>query len=203
MSNGVASISVAATKNYSGATLEFINRVDAIQTGATSEVEYILDVGDNLIEVEVTSASGNELKTYTVTVTRAASDDATLSSLELQDANGAAIELIPDFDPATTEYSVSVPNGVESVTLTTEKNHGGASAAILTPSGTSEPDEATVNLSLGSKRAQCRGDRRGQQRRGDLHSLGRTRRTGVVCHTDRGNGMRLRYRSPPVTRSGA
>ena len=85
-----------------------------------------------------------------MTVTRAASDDATLSSLELQDANGAAIELIPDFDPATTEYSVSVPNGVESVTLTTEKNHGGASAAILTPSGTSEPDEATVDLSLGS-----------------------------------------------------
>ena len=76
--------------------------------------------------------------------------DATLSSLELQDANGAAIELIPDFDPATTEYSVSVPNGAESVTLTTEKNHGGASAAILTPSGTSEPDEATVDLSLGS-----------------------------------------------------
>ena len=150
VSNGVASISVAATKNYSGATLEFINRVDAIQTGATSEVEYTLDVGDNLIEVEVTSASGNELKTYTVTVTRAASDDATLSSLELQDASGAAIELIPDFDPATTEYSVSVPNGVESVTLTTEKNHGGASAAILTPSGTSEPDEATVDLSLGS-----------------------------------------------------
>ena len=99
---------------------------------------------------DATSKSGNELKTYTVTVTRAASDDATLSSLELQDANGAAIELIPDFDPATTEYSVSVPNGVESVTLTTEKNHGGASAAILTPSGTSEPDEATVDLSLGS-----------------------------------------------------
>ena len=68
VSNGVASISVAATKNYSGATLEFINRVDVIQTGATSEVEYTLDVGDNLIEVEVTSASGNELKTYTVTV---------------------------------------------------------------------------------------------------------------------------------------
>ena len=90
---------------------------------------------------DATSASGNELKTY---------DDATLSSLELQDANGAAIKLIPDFDPATTEYSVSVPNGVESVTLTTEKNHGGASAAILTPSGTSEPDEATVDLSLGS-----------------------------------------------------
>ena len=92
---------------------------------------------------EPTDATTKEL-------TRAASDDATLSSLELQDANGAAIELIPDFDPATTEYSVSVPNGVESVTLTTEKNHGGASAAILTPSGTSEPDEATVDLSLGS-----------------------------------------------------
>ena len=99
---------------------------------------------------DATSASGNELETYTETVTRAPSDDATLSSLELQDANGAAIELIPDFKPATTGYSVSVPNGVESVTLTTQKNHVGASAAILTPSGTSEKDEATVDLSLGS-----------------------------------------------------
>ena len=151
VSNVVASISVAATKNESGATLEFINRVDAIQTGDTSEVEYTLAVGENLIEVEVTSASGNEVKTYTVTVTRAASDDATLGSLELQDPNGTVVGMIPEFDPATTEYSVSVPNGVESVTLTTEKSHAGALATVLTPSGTSEPGgAATVDLSVGS-----------------------------------------------------
>ena len=148
--NGVTSIGVAATKNHSDAELEFIDRVDAIQTGDTSEVEYDLDVGDNLIEVEVTSASGNEVKTYTVNVTRAGSDDATLSSLELRDSDGAAIELTPAFDPAVTEYSVSVPNGVESVTLTTEESHGGAAAAVLTPSGVSEPDEATVDLAVGS-----------------------------------------------------
>ena len=110
-------------------------------------IKELIQTDANGASIVLTPASGNELKGYTAT--RAASDDATLSSLELQDANGAAIELIPDFDPATTEYSVSVPNGVESVTLTTEKNHGGA-AAILTPSGTSEPDEATVDLSLGS-----------------------------------------------------
>ena len=86
-------------------------------------IKELIQTDANGASIVLTPASGNELKGYTAT--RAASDDATLSSLELQDANGAAIELIPDFDPATTEYSVSVPNGVESVTLTTEKNHAG------------------------------------------------------------------------------
>ncbi len=62
--NGVASISVAA---------EFIGRVGGIQTVDTWE--FTLDVGDNLIEIVVTSASGDELNRYTVTVTRADSID--------------------------------------------------------------------------------------------------------------------------------
>ena len=115
-------------------------------TDATTK--ELIQTDANRASIVLTPASGNELKGDTAT--RAASDDATLSSLELQDANGAAIELIPEFDSATTEYSVSVPNGVESVTLTTEKSHAGALAAVLTPSGTSEPDEATADLSLGS-----------------------------------------------------
>ena len=147
--NDVATISVAATKNYGGAILEFIDGVGAIQTGGTLEIDYSLDVGDNLVQVEVTLASGNEVKTYTVTVTREASDDATLSSFELLDANGTISELTPEFDPATTVYSVSVPNGVESVTLTTAKSHAGASVVILSPSGASEPDGATVALAVG------------------------------------------------------
>ena len=147
--NDVATITIAATKNHGGATLEFIDGVDAVQTSDTSEIDYNIDVGDNLVEVEVTSANGNEVKRYTVTVTRAASDDATLGALELQDAHGNPIELTPAFDPAITEYDVSVPNGVESVTLTTTKSHAGASVVVPSSSGANQPDQAAVDLSVG------------------------------------------------------
>ena len=146
----VAAISVAATKSYSGATLEFIGRDHAVETGDKSEVDYSLSVGVNHIEVEVTSANGNVVVTYMVAVTRVASNDATLSSLELSVAGGAAVELIPGFDPAVTEYSVSVGNGVASLTLTTATSHVGGSAVVILPSGSSEPDEATVELSVGN-----------------------------------------------------
>ena len=147
--NDIESLTVTATKNHSGATLHFANGDDARQTGATSEADYSLEVGLNLVEIAVTASSGNRVKTYTVNVTRKASDDATLSAFELEDASGAAIELTPAFDPATTVYSVSVPNGVDSVTLTTAKNHASAAVVVLSTSGTNEPDEATVELSVG------------------------------------------------------
>ena len=68
VSNDVVTTSVAATKNQGDATLEFVDRVGAVQTGDTSEIEYSLDIGDNLVGIKVTSAGGNEVKTYTVTV---------------------------------------------------------------------------------------------------------------------------------------
>ncbi|MCY4652589.1 MAG: cadherin-like beta sandwich domain-containing protein, partial [Dehalococcoidia bacterium] len=147
--NNFATTSVAVTKSYGGAALQFVGTVGAVQTGNTYEVEYSLDVGDNLVEVAVTSADGSETKTYTVTVTREASDDATLSSFELLDADGAVIDLTPEFDSATEVYSASVPSGVESVVLTTTKSHAGAAALIILPSGMSAPDEATADLAAG------------------------------------------------------
>ena len=147
--SGVTTIGVAATKSYGGATVEFIGKAGAVQTGDTSEVDYNLDVGDSLIEVEVTSASGAVVKTYRVTVTREASNDATLWLVILNDANGNSIELTPNFDPAITEYYASVTNGVDSVRLAAAKNHPGASFLVLTPSGKAEPYGSVADLAVG------------------------------------------------------
>ena len=77
------------------------------------------------------------------------SADATLSGLELEDAGGTGITLTLAFDPATYVYTASVAYNVDSVTLRATKNHAAASVAVLTESGSSTPDEATVDLAVG------------------------------------------------------
>ena len=144
----VESVTLTATKTNNGATLSFIGSDDIRQTGNAMEADYTLEVGENPVTITVTSADGSRVKTYTVNVTRAGSNDATLSAFDLSDAGGAGIDLTPAFDSATRLYTVTVPSLVDSVTLTTAKNHAGASVVVL-QSGTSAPDEATVELPFG------------------------------------------------------
>ena len=144
----VESVTLTATKTNNGATLSFIGSDEIPQTGNAMEADYILEVGENPVTITVTSADGSRVKTYTVNVTRAGSNDATLSAFDLSDAGGAGIDLTPAFDSATRLYTVTVPSLVDSVTLTTAKNHAGASVVVL-QSGTSAPDEATVELPFG------------------------------------------------------
>ena len=59
-----------------------------------------LPVGDNTITVEVTAEDGTTMKTYTVTVARAVSSDASLSSLSL-----SGLTLSPSFSSTTTTYN--------------------------------------------------------------------------------------------------
>ena len=111
-----------------------------------------LEVGDNPIKVMVNAADATTAQIYNLTVTRAdpdAADDATLSSLSLADAEGAALDLSPSFDPATTDYTAAVAYSSASIVLGAAKNHGGATVAIIEADGTSTPDEATVDLSIG------------------------------------------------------
>ena len=56
--------------------------------------------------------------------------DATLSSLSLTD-NGASLGLTPPFGPLVRTYRASVPNNVESVTLTATKTNNGATLSFI------------------------------------------------------------------------
>ena len=80
------------------------------------------------------------------------STDATLSSLALEDADGADIPILDgEFDPAKTQYRAIVPNSVSSVKLTATPNESAATVAITDDDDTATTDEATFsNLAVGS-----------------------------------------------------
>ena len=85
-------------------------------------------MGENTIKVKVTKGSASQ--TYTLKVTRAApaaSSDASLSGLAL-----SGVTLDPVFAGATTGYTASVYNSVESITVTATPNHA-AATVVITP----------------------------------------------------------------------
>ncbi len=77
------------------------------------------------------------------------SPDATLSALELTDPDGAVVALTPAFASDTIEYTASVANDVESVTVTAARNHLGASVSVQTATGTVTAEAATAELEVG------------------------------------------------------
>ena len=83
-----------------------------VVSGAASQ-SLPLVIGANIITAKVIGQDGVTTQTYTITVTRATSAVATLSSLK--PSRGA---LNPAFSSATTSYTASVVNGVTSMTLT-------------------------------------------------------------------------------------
>ena len=107
--NDVTQTTVSPTTNDDGATY-------AVKLGGVTDADGViaLSVGENVITVEVTAEDGSTVKTYTVTVTRAAppSTDATLSGLSL-----SSVTLAPAFDPASIDYTADVGNGVTETTV--------------------------------------------------------------------------------------
>jgi len=71
-----------------------------------------LEMGENKVNITVTAENGVTEKTYTVTVFRAASIDATLNNITV--ING---ELLPTFAPNITEYEVYVASDVANITI--------------------------------------------------------------------------------------
>ncbi|MCY3868416.1 MAG: cadherin-like beta sandwich domain-containing protein [Gemmatimonadetes bacterium] len=94
------------------------------QTATSSNVPFTGDTMD--ITVTVTAEDNTTQVTYTITVNRGApSTDATLSDLTINPG-----ELNPAFDPATLDYTVSVENGISTITITATANHPGATITI-------------------------------------------------------------------------
>ncbi|MGG1518031.1 cadherin-like beta sandwich domain-containing protein [Paenibacillus oryzisoli] len=82
-----------------------------VLTSGAASPSLPLNVGNNVISILVTAQDGS-IRTYTITVTRAASNHADLSGLSLSSGT-----LSPVFEPATTNYTASVENNVGSVNM--------------------------------------------------------------------------------------
>ncbi len=111
--NEVSGVEITATTADANATLTIGGTAAA--SGVAQAVGG-LAVGANNIDVAVTAQDGITVKTYTLTINRAAasqSNNADLSGLKV-----TGYTLAPAFDAATTAYTVDVPNGVSSVNIT-------------------------------------------------------------------------------------
>ena len=97
--------------------------------------------------MSVTAEDGASQQSYTITVTREPSDDATLSNLSI--VGDADVILTPAFDPAATAYTAEVTNTVETISLTALGNNDEASVSTLDAEGASVPDPAQINLHYG------------------------------------------------------
>ncbi|MCR8846359.1 cadherin-like beta sandwich domain-containing protein [Paenibacillus sp. SC116] len=108
VANSVTALDVTPSVADSKASVTVNGAV--VASGSASRVP--LNVGANLITVVVTAENGTP-KTYTVTVTRAKSSNADLSSLTL-----SAGTLSPAFASGTTSYTANVASGVTELDLT-------------------------------------------------------------------------------------
>ena len=147
VASGIGSLTAVAATSQTGATAVY---VDADDTSTAGQAGYDLEVGANLVKVMVTAADGVTTKIYMVNVTRAASNDATLSGLTLADSSATAIALTPAFASATTNYTATVASNIDPITLTAAKGHSGATVQFIERDGTTTTaGTATVSLAAG------------------------------------------------------
>ena len=123
VASGVAAVTVTAQAQDAGATVS-INGGPA--TNSSSQSVPLGASGSNTnISIVVEAANGN-LRTYLVTVNRAALGGNNL----LQSLTVSSGSLSPGFTANTTSYAVAVASGVGSVTVTAQAQDAGATVSI-------------------------------------------------------------------------
>lgn len=142
VSNATTGISITATSN-SGVSTITVNGVTT-PSGVLSAIQP-LTVGANVITVKVTAEDGVTVNTYTLTVTRAASANASLANLAI-----SAGTLSPTFVSATTGYTASVGNATTTITLTLTLSDVNATVTVNGVATTSGAASAPVPLAVGA-----------------------------------------------------
>ncbi|MBC6414072.1 MAG: cadherin-like beta sandwich domain-containing protein, partial [Chromatiales bacterium] len=147
--NEVARVRVMPTVTDSGATIT----VDGITvaSNATSGAIDLTEGGDTLITIVVTAADAITTETYTVTVSRAQSDDATLGDLVLTQMDGVTIiPLTDDFASETTMYTASVANEVAQVRVMPTANSPHATIQVGDDTVASGGQSEDIMLTVGA-----------------------------------------------------
>ena len=147
--NSVDSVTVTPTVNDENATVTVEG--SAVTSGKASPALSLTAGVDKDIDVVVTAQNGTS-KTYTVTVTRAMSSDATLSALAVSDGTND-VPLTPAFASATAGYTASVDNSVDSVTVTPTANDPSATVTVEGSEVTSGTASSSIALVAGSPKA--------------------------------------------------
>jgi len=145
VSNSITSTLVTATVAFpSDAITTTVSHNGGAATACTGSAPATcaLAVGVNVITVTVTAADGSS-RDYTVTISRAPSNTASLSSLVL--SNGGSLN--PPFDPATTSYTTTIAN--TRLTVTPTSSEPNATITVNGAAVTSGSASAQINLNMG------------------------------------------------------
>ena len=129
----VTQVTVIPTPTHPQAQVTYLDQNNRVLTDASDsdngfQVETV--AGDTVINVKVTAEDGSTMETYTVTVTRPPSSDATLRNLVLSHGTNV-VPLTPGFTPETKEYTATVDSAVTQLTVTPTPNHAGAQIMYL------------------------------------------------------------------------
>ncbi len=139
--NSAADITLTPTAKDANATIK-VNGT-AIVSG-TPSIAIPLNTGVNTITTVVTAQNGATTKTYTLTVTRALSPDASLSGIQI--STGA---LSPAFASGTASYTASVSNVTTSITVTPTTTNAIATVKVNGTSVSSGSASGPIFLSVG------------------------------------------------------
>ncbi|MEL7730677.1 cadherin-like beta sandwich domain-containing protein, partial [Citromicrobium bathyomarinum] len=139
--NAVDTVTLTPSASDADATITVAG--NAVASGSAS-APVALPVGTTPIAVVVTAPDGTT-QTYTVAITRAASNDAQLSSLSVSEGT-----LSPAFDPAQTNYAVSVGSTVDAMTLSPTASDADATITVAGDAVASGSASAPVALSVGT-----------------------------------------------------
>ena len=137
--HAVTATTVTTSTSDANASVE-VSPEDADDQTLGEQVD--LAVGETTINVEVTAEDGETARSYTVTVTRAGSADASLSALSL-----SGVTLSPAFVSGTTAYTASVGHAVTETMVTATAAAGAAFEVKL--NGVVDQD-GVVGLAVGS-----------------------------------------------------
>ncbi|OAI56761.1 hypothetical protein AYO49_00600 [Verrucomicrobiaceae bacterium SCGC AG-212-N21] len=141
VSNATTSITMTPTVADATATVK-INNVAVVSGSASGSIS--LSVGNNVINTEVTAQDGTP-KTYTLTVSRAASSNADL--VNLVPSTGT---LTPAFESGITNYAVSVPNATTSLSVTPTVAHANATVKVNNVAVASGSASGPISLNVGN-----------------------------------------------------
>jgi len=142
--NSVTSVTVTPTVNDSNASVTVAQR--PVTSEQTSDPIFLSE-GDNTIELVGIASDPDYTTTYTITITRQSSD-ATLSELDVTGATGA-VSLTPTFASDQTDYTATVDNAVDSVTLTPTTSNAGASVEVDGTAVVSGSSTSQIPLTVG------------------------------------------------------
>jgi hypothetical protein len=145
--NAVGSMTFIPTAAQANATIK-VNGV-TVPSGAASSV-INLAVGTNPITISITAQDGATVKSYVVTVTRAAPVILPSSNADLASLVPSAGSLTPGFGSATTGYTVSVPNATSSMTFIPTVAQANATIKVNGANTTSGSASSAISLSVGS-----------------------------------------------------